>query len=108
MNKTYYQQYYESNRTKRIRDSRTYHKNTRRALITLLGGKCKQCGFTDIRALQIDHVNGGGAKEKRMTKNFYNYMLNKAINGSKDYQVLCANCNWIKRAVNNENNRSEV
>jgi len=68
-------------------------------IIALLGGKCK-CGFSDPRALQIDHVNGHGNKEKReagSTITYYNRILKRIKEGSKDYQVLCANCNWIKR-----------
>ena len=64
---------------------------------------CKKCGFDDIRALQIDHVHGGGNKEKQMHGlGFYNRyeLIVKASPNS--YQILCANCNWIKRAENGE------
>lgn len=72
----------------------------RAELIAELGGKCVRCGFDDIRALQIDHVNGCG-KGKRTKSNsaaFY-----KTIRENPDeYQLLCANCNAIKRIENNE------
>ena len=37
-------------------------------------------------------------------------MLKKVIDGSKDYQVLCANCNWIKKVDNKElpNNKKSI
>jgi len=69
-------------------------------IIELLGGKCAKCGFSDIRALQIDHINGGGNKEfKKFNCHhaYYKHILEEIEAGSKDYQLLCANCNWIKR-----------
>lgn len=71
-----------------------------------LGNKCSNphClvpnGCRDIRCLQIDHINGGGNKELK-TFGWYQ-MMKKILSGSKDYQLLCANCNWIKRHENHE------
>ena len=82
------------------------YSEVRREIVSLLGSKCAHCGIEDKRVLQIDHVNGGGKKERnkfgRNLKKYYLYILNKIKNGSTDYQVLCANCNWIKRFENNE------
>ena len=82
-----------------------YNVKYRMSVLEILGLSCIQCGFSDIRALQIDHVNGNGFKERkteRVTGNPYKVMLKKVIDGSKDYQVLCANCNWIKKVENKE------
>jgi hypothetical protein len=76
-------------------------------LINLMGGKCVICGFSDYRALQIDHINGGGSNEINRCKNTNKYyqdiknLSNEERN--KKYQLLCANCNWIKRTEENEN-----
>jgi hypothetical protein len=66
----------------------------------ILGTVCVRCGFSDKRALQVDHVNGGGTKERE--KLGWVYMLDRVIEHPDEYQVLCANCNWIKKAENNE------
>lgn len=29
-------------------------------------------------------------------------MLRRVLTNSSEYQLLCANCNWIKRSENNE------
>jgi hypothetical protein len=61
--------------------------------------------YTDIRALQIDHVNGNGNKERKQfngTLPYYKYILEKIKLGSKDYQLMCSNCNNIKRFEENE------
>ncbi|OGL70084.1 hypothetical protein A3D60_03415 [Candidatus Uhrbacteria bacterium RIFCSPHIGHO2_02_FULL_47_29] len=80
-------------------------KQIRKEVIKMLGGKCKRCNFSDIRALQIDHVNGNGSKE---VKSFYggNKTMQRYIFTGRlpkeNYQILCANCNWIKRHENKE------
>ena len=73
-------------------------------LLGFLGGKCIKCGFSDWRALQIDHINGNGAKDKirNYTKDY-----NRIKENPEKYQLLCANCNWIKRYENHEYLKAE-
>ena len=91
---------YRENHRDEIRErNRVYHLKNRERMFVLLGGKCCSCGFSDRRALQIDHVNGGGIKERANinTKDFHRHVIKEVKKGSKEYQLLCANCNWIKR-----------
>jgi hypothetical protein len=77
-------------------------------VIEKLGGKCKDCGFNDPRALQIDHVNNDGYIERNLITSRVTY-LNKVLKDtSGKYQLLCANCNWIKRYNNNMIKRGGV
>ena len=67
---------------------------------------CAKCGFADTRALQIDHINGGGCKELRKMTNwtFYQHILHLPKEEIREkYQVLCANCNVIKKEEKREN-----
>jgi hypothetical protein len=76
--------------------------------IELLGGKCVLCGYSDRRALQIDHINGGGSKELKNRTSHYSYtkaILTSVRNKEGKYQLLCANCNWIKRHETGENEK---
>ena len=86
--------------------NKDYKRRIRMATIDALGSKCIKCGFDDIRALQIDHINGGGCKELKNFpghgKSYYKYVLESFLRGENKYQLLCANCNWIKRVENNE------
>jgi hypothetical protein len=72
-------------------------------VLLYLGNKCAHCGIEDPRVLQIDHVKGGGCKEaaKGMTgsKLYKDVFIREP--GEK-YQLLCANCNWVKRYENKE------
>jgi len=67
--------------------------------------KCKLCGYSNVRALVIDHINNDGAIHKRALKKKLRYEA-----GSSDiykdlidrnmpigFQVLCCNCNTIKQ-----------
>jgi hypothetical protein len=81
----------------------TYQRARRQKLkeqiFDLLGRQCVVCGYdTDIRALQIDHVNGGGTRHRKsfpsMTA-YYEHILASGTSG--EFQTLCANCNQIKR-----------
>lgn len=70
----------------------------RAELLKVLGGACKRCGFSDVRALCVDHVNGGGHREsKKLGANIYRVALRRIRGGSSDYQLLCGNCNMIKK-----------
>ena len=69
----------------------------RRNALDHLGGACKACGYNDERALVIDHVDGNGAKERKagLTGRALYYAVLSDTEGK--YQLLCANCNTIKR-----------
>ena len=73
-----------------------------------LGGKCVRCGFSDQRALQIDHVKDNGAQHRReypAEATRYKNILENIDSG--EYQLLCANCNWIKQYERDEENGRE-
>jgi DNA-directed RNA polymerase subunit RPC12/RpoP len=75
-------------------------------VVEKLGNKCNHCGFSDVRALQIDHINGDGYKERNIRKSLNRKIALGLIDTSR-YQILCANCNWIKKVENNEQNKKE-
>jgi len=96
---------YRLNNRQKIREkSKIYHQKNREKMFNLLGNKCCRCGFTDKRALQIDHINGNGIKERRLynAKDFWRIVIKSIENKENKYQLLCANCNWIKRHENKE------
>lgn len=78
-------------------------------LFKVMGDKCSRCPFNDHRALQVDHVDGGGVLERRTRRKgglgYYKRILASVLARENKYQLLCANCNWIKRHENNENGK---
>jgi hypothetical protein len=69
---------------------------------TQYGNRCKQCGFDDRRAMQLDHVRGGGSKERKEKRWSNASVYSDALKNPEKYQLLCANCNAIKRYENGE------
>jgi len=100
--------YYIKNKEKLINYQRKYKQERRIIILERLGNRCIKCGFDDYRALQIDHIHGGGNKEKKekFNNDYGKYHKHLLSISEKElfntYQCLCANCNWIKRFENNE------
>jgi hypothetical protein len=78
------------------KSARMQWRKLRLSIIEYLGGKCVTCGFTDWRAIQVDHINGGGNKERKAFKNHNRYFRSLVGCDKSKYQLLCANCNQIK------------
>lgn len=64
--------------------------------------KCAKCGFTDIRALSVDHINGNGSKHRQKIGHgdTYRWLVNN--NFPIGFQILCMNCQFIKKSENKE------
>ena len=110
-NKDYYHKNIDKCRNTNRKCRHKRYNEIKQETFKILGNKC--CNpfnlphpdwCNDPRCLQIDHVNGNGAKERKTinSNNLPLYILKAIKSGSKDYQLLCANCNWIKRHINNE------
>lgn len=69
-------------------------------ILSVYGLQCNGCGFSDVRALTIDHINNDGYVERGEKgrhfsgEKFYRFL--KAQGYPKGYQTLCFNCNIIK------------
>jgi len=77
-------------------------------LLRHLGDGCVFCGYDKNElTLQIDHIDGSGASDKRRFKGnatAYGYYLNHPEMAKDRLQILCANCNAIKRFEKREIN----
>ena len=87
-----------------------YRRNLKQDALNAYGGKCACCGVDNYEFMAIDHINGGGNKHRKENKTgsglqFYRWL--KKNKYPKGFQILCANCNWIKRFENNESNNSK-
>jgi len=92
-------------RQRQNESTKRWQRGVRKAVLAYLGGKCvwPGCGWEDERALQVDHVNGGGVRER--AKGGHTYALYVQIISGKregEFQLLCANHNWIKRVEKGE------
>ena len=63
---------------------------------------CVNCGFSDIQALSIDHINGNGAEWRKLHGGRSSIILYRYLqreNFPEGYQTLCMNCQFIKRVL---------
>jgi hypothetical protein len=87
--------------------NKAYNKVRTNVLTHYGNGKCAcvKCGFNDMRALSIDHINGRGnqhRKDTKMTSSYSFYLWLRRQGYPDGYQTLCMNCQVIKRKVNHE------
>lgn len=114
--KTRYQDWYEKNKVKareqkklvmrklREKDPEKYNAQSRKAkvkerllLFKMYGCKCAMCGYADMRALTLDHVLNNGSAERLELGERGVYRRAKQTYRPDEYQVLCMNCQFIKR-----------
>jgi len=96
---------YRKSNKKRDQETRQKHQSKLKEIVIShysdKSMKCQKCGFSDMRALSLDHIDGGGSKHlKEIKTNLYSWVIKN--NFPKMFQVLCMNCQWIKRCENNE------
>lgn len=81
--------------------SKSRIREQRKKYLEMLGSKCVRCGYSeDWRALQVDHIKSEGVidrKRFRGGRGGMYYYLKHPYEAKQNLQVLCANCNAIKR-----------
>lgn len=92
--KAWHRQDYEKNKQKCSQNAKAIAKKRRHETIQAYGGKCVCCGETHEEFLTIDHVYGGGAKERRLYGGCIYARLKRLGFPKDDYRCLCMNCNW--------------
>jgi len=95
---------YRKNKDKILDKNRRTRHNLRKQVIEMMGNECVICGFDDFRALQIDHINEGGSRErKKLTQQgIYRKIRDSPHLIGVEYQLLCANHNQIKKQEKRE------
>lgn len=102
--------------------SRKRREKLRTEILFLLGDKCSNPYnlnhgdfLADSRCLQIDHINRDAKRREKWhgqalggSEMYLKSVLASIKTGKKEYQLLCANCNWIKRHENKEHGTSTV
>lgn len=77
-----------------------WHQRVKDAVFNAYGGyRCVCCGETKPIFLVIDHINGGGNKERRRigtSGGAGQYWAIRKLGFLAGYQVLCHNCNYAK------------
>jgi hypothetical protein len=91
------------------REQTKLHKQKlKNALFDAYGKTCVLCGFSDVRALTLDHALNNGAEERRQfgIRGTYRRALKKEHRN--EYRTLCMNCQFIKRVEAKRQNQHKV
>lgn len=91
--------YVNKNKEKTLKYGKNWRKGIRLKVFDYYGKFCICCGENDIDALEIDHKENNGSffRRKRIGP-IYRWLINS--NFPEGFQVLCANCNRVKRYNN--------
>lgn len=83
-------------RTRRNKHARQHHILLRAELLVAYGGKCECCKESREEFLALDHIYGGGTKQKNDNGmrgwQFYRWLKHQGFPKDK-YRLLCHNCN---------------
>jgi 5-methylcytosine-specific restriction endonuclease McrA len=96
----------------RRKSARDFNARKKAELLAFFGGVCARCGFLDPRALQMDHLQGDGKKYRDAGQHGlyarYKMMRDDPSQARATFQLLCANCNCIKRDEDYEYGRRAI
>jgi len=90
--------YRQENPTKHRAQSRQAKRRLREKLHAIYVASCVLCGFSDIRALTLDHVLKNGAAERARLGERGVYLRALMPEHHHEYRCLCMNCQFIARA----------
>lgn len=77
--------------------SRKAKRKQREKLYDAYGKQCVLCGFSDERALSLDHIKNNGAEERKAIGDRAVYYRALIPENKSDYRMLCMNCQFIER-----------
>lgn len=118
--KEYAREYYQKNKEhvralngvsqrhpRRLQYQREWRTNLKIDVLTHYGDgrcSCAKCGEARLPCLSIDHINGAGTLHRRklglIGLAFYSWLRRNDY--PDGYQVLCMNCQFVKRAERGE------
>lgn len=93
--RAYFRKYKVRNKEKLKQQNWEERQRLKREVVDAYGEKCP-CGYSDIRALCIDHIQGGGCEELRLKTGSELYRWLRKNQYPEGFQTLCCNCNLIK------------
>ena len=94
----YHKDWYKKNLKIRREQALTRYYKYKDTIFETLIPVCNNCGNDNRLLLEIDHINGGGNKQRKKkgpSQIFREYAKNPDL-AKKELQILCANCHLLK------------
>ena len=95
--KVYNKERYQRSRDQQLSSQRRRRVEAKADAFIALGGVCNYCGESDPETLEIDHVMGGGQKDRDAGKTgitWHKHVKEHVLSG--EYQLLCGSCHRRK------------
>jgi len=90
-------EYRKQNPEKYRKQSRQAKSKLKSKIFDMYGYSCVKCGFSNIKALTLDHINNDGAIDRKKHGERGVYLRALIPENKKEFQILCMNCQFIKR-----------
>jgi hypothetical protein len=87
----------KANPKKYAEQARDAKRRLRQQILDVFGRVCS-CGFEDVRALTLDHKLDNGSSERKRIGERGVYRRALLPRNRNEYQILCMNCQFIKRS----------
>ncbi len=97
--------YRRENPGKHAIQSREAKRKLRRSIFSVYGTVCVICGFSDQRALTLDHILNNGAEERKTLGERGVYRRALEPQYRHEYRILCMNRQFIQRAEHGRQNQ---
>lgn len=80
----------------KLKKRREYGQKRRMIVLEHYGSKCTCCGESEIKFLEVDHINNNGAQHRKELGSYkiINWLIKN--NFPEGFQLLCSNCNMAK------------
>jgi hypothetical protein len=105
-NSEYKKQHYKKNKEKYIKKAKLKRQEYRKEYYDWLSTqKCKDCGISDHRVLEQDHIDN---KSFNISKKVGSMRLESLMKELNKCEVVCANCHRIRTASRGDWERSKL
>ena len=93
-NKLYHKNHYKKNKKDYIEKNKQYKKNNQENLLNYFQGKfCKDCGITDYRVFEFDHLAN---KKAEISKVLHSWSWQSILKEINKCDLVCCNCHRIR------------
>lgn len=89
--------WYENNKEQKANEQRARLLKYKALVVEAYGGKCSCCGEKEVGFLTVEHLKKNGNAHRKVSGNFYHYLVRNNFPDKEILSILCMNCNWIER-----------
>ncbi len=102
-NKVYHKEHYERNKQTYLSKNKNYKKENQKKLLDYLKDKCcKDCGLTDSRVFEFDHLSD---KKENISAVMKSWCWETLLTEIAKCDVVCCNCHRIRTLTRSKSYR---